>query len=148
MLIVVALFGFAFIAVLGYRILGDIRTDALSDGGMGVNATNILNDAYSNFPGWLDEAFVIVMVLIWIGVIVASFMIDTHPIFMAFSIIMLIFVWYVGAELANAYDNVLGTAEYSTASFPKTTWVMERFVTILVVMGFTILVALFGKSYI
>jgi len=146
MLIVLVLFGFAFLSVLSYDIYGDIRSDMLNDS-ISANSTNILNEYYSNFPGWLDEGFILVMILLWVGVIVSSFMIDTHPIFLALSILMLIFVWYVGGELANAYDDILGTSEYSITSFPKTTWVMGHFVEIVAIMGFTVLVALFGKSY-
>ena len=90
------------------------------------------------------------LVLLWIAVIVASFMLDSHPIFFVVTIILLPFIIFVGATMANVYDEAIlqDSENFPDAStdFPKINWVFSNILYIILGLASTTIIALYGKS--
>ena len=75
-------------------------------------------------------------------------MIDTHPIFFAVTVILLIIIFVIAMMLSNAYNEVTDDDAFSTsaASFPKMNWIMDHFLLVAIVIGLSATLALFAKN--
>lgn len=95
-----------------------------------------------------DNIFVAAVILMWIFVFVASFLIDSHPLFYGISLFLLVFIFIVGAVLGNTYldlSNADSMVEYA-ADYPKMNWIMEHILEFGVAVVFTTLLGLYGKN--
>lgn len=146
--VVVILFAFALIAPIGYDIFTELNDDIQSDGGISGSTKNISSDLHTRYPSAVDGLFFFAFILIWAFVVVASFMVDTKPYFLVFSIILLAALLFIGAELANAYDDFTND-EYSSIidKFPKTNFIMQHLFETIAVIAASILIVLFGKNH-
>ena len=93
-----------------------------------------------------DSAIIFFLILFWALIIVASFMIETHPVFFVFSFILLILMFTVVVVLGNTFDEIFTqdiTGE--RVSFPFTFWIMDNLLVISVVIGFSVLFAMFAR---
>lgn len=138
----------ALIGVIGYKVLYDANTEIQSDPDLDTNAKTASQTVTTNFPTIFDAGFVLVVVLMWALVIVASFNVDAHPIFMVFSIFLMTFVLFIGGTLANFYGEITNDDDLGTAadSFPKTTWIMQHLLHFTIAVVVSILIVLFGKN--
>jgi len=75
-------------------------------------------------------------------------MIDTHPLFFGISLILFVFVLGSSVYIGNFYeefvtgDDMLNTYQY----FPATHFIMTNIVTVLIVIGASIMIVLYGKT--
>lgn len=143
-----------FLIVLAYAVYivnqvgDDIRTDIINDDTMTTKSKQIINQKMDNYPTFWDDLFIVGLVFVWIMIIVASFLIDSHPIFFAISIILLIFMLVVAMYLGNSYEDFVSDDLFNgyVASYPKIHFIMTHLVEILVAIGITVLMTVYGKS--
>ena len=109
---------------------------------------DMLNTWNGAMPTTFDNVFIIMFVLLWVFVIVSSIFIDSHPVFLVISLILLVIMFTVVGVLSNSYESFIMDGDIYTfaASFPKMNFVMEHLVLFLVFMSFTGLIAVFGKN--
>jgi len=149
-LIVVVIFmiGFGLASIIGHQIFTDINTDIQADASIGAEAKEASSNLQDRYPKVLDGAFLLAVGLFWIFLIISSFMIDTHPIFFVVSIVLVIGTLIASSMLANVYEEVIGDSELSTYAedFPVTNWFNGHLLLIAIAMGFSVVIALYGKS--
>ena len=147
-IVVIILFAFALTIVFANLILSDMNTDIQADTDMSDVAKADLNNFSINFPQFMDNAFVLFLALMWVALIVTSFLVDTHPIFFILTIVLLVFVFIIGMIIANTYQDIAAEGEItaSAAQFPQMTWVFENFLLIIISMGMTSALALYAKA--
>lgn len=141
----IVLFVFIVMGLISFFLFGDISKDLLADDFLGDGAKDMIEDNNTKFPLWLDGAFVFLLLLFWAVTLALTFVIDSHPIFFTFAIIVLIFVIFIGAVLSNTYYDISqddDLIEYS-AQLPKTQWIMDR-LPIMVIMIITSMLLVFG----
>lgn len=122
----VVIFAVGITILLGRYILTEFY-DAIDDSG--ITQTQEMNDTQNeintSFLGF-DYAMVVLVAVIIIGLMITSFMIPTHPIFIVVNIIGIFFLVFLGMVLNNVYgeivageDEVLGTQadEYSLLNY-------------------------------
>lgn len=145
-LIILVVLGLA--AVFGAKIFGDLNTEIQADDDMDVHAKAAASTVNTNYAGWFDNAFVMVLVLLWVLLLVTSFMINSHPVFFVVTVILLLFVFVVGMVMSNTYQDVTADDDLSASAalFPKINFVMGNFLIILIVMGLTAGLALYAKN--
>lgn len=144
-IVFIVLFVFIVIGLIAFFLFGDISKDLQSDDFLGTEAKELIDDNTTKFPLWLDGAFVFLLILFWAVTLALTFVIDSHPIFFTFAIIVLIFVIFIGAVLSNTYYDISqddDLIEYS-AQLPKTQWIMDR-LPIMVIMIITSMLLVFG----
>lgn len=148
LLVMVVIFALSLVALVGYQFFGDINTDIQANSDLSNTSKQVSSDLYDRYPSAMDGIFVLAFVLLWGMVLVASFMIDSHPIFFIFTLILFIFVLFVGGILGNAYDEFIGMDDISglETSFPMTNWILSNFLIVIVVIGLSIALVLFGKN--
>jgi len=146
--IMIFLVVFSIVAIFGYKIFDELNTDIQADTTMDETARNETADLYARYPSTFDGAFILIFVLFWAFVIVSTFMIDTHPIFFIFTIVISVFVLFVGAILANTWTEINAEDDISglAASFPMTNYVLSHFVIYVLLIIFSVVISLFGKS--
>lgn len=146
-MIIVVMFVFAIISIYGMKIFDEIRPDILADVQDEPSANQTIENLHSRYPTTMDGAFIFAFVLIWCLIIVASFMIDTHPIFFVFTLALLAFIIISGALLSNAYGEITEDSELSTIAteFPMSNYIMNHLLIFTVAIGFSVAIAIFGK---
>jgi len=139
---------FAVIIVLSFKFLSEINTEIQSDTDFNPEAQANLQQTTSQFPLYMDNAFLITVVLFWVFIIISSFFIDTYPVFFIVSFLFLIFVFVVGMYLGNTYEDVMSDGELTTFadSFPKMAWIMSHLLLVLIVIGSSSALALYSNS--
>lgn len=110
----------------------------------GTEEYEVLEEYEDTTPGLLDGVFVFVLVGLWIITVVFALFIDTHPVFFVVSFIFLIFIVAVLAIFGNLGEEIL--ADFDGSGFPMSSWVFDNFLPIGLVMGFSIVIALFSKT--
>jgi hypothetical protein len=147
-LFLVVIFGFAVISIIGFVVFDDINTDLQNEADLSATTKSSVDDLNTRYPSFMDAGFILLLVLLWALVVVASFNIDSHPIFFIFSVILLGFLLWIGAEVSNVFIDITNDSDYSDAvsSFPMTSFVMSNLVVFLIAIGASALLALYGKS--
>lgn len=147
LIVVIVLVVLGIFSVIGYKFLYEENAVIQADADFSSEGQNVSQELTNNFPSIFDNLFLFVFVMLTIGGIVTSFLVDTHPIFFFINIFLLICVFFVLIHLANTYDDTMQDTEFASfaASFPYMTWVMTHLLPLGIVIGFIILTALFMK---
>jgi len=145
-IVVMVIFGL--VVLIGYQLFGDLNTDIQANSDLSNTSKQSSADLYARYPSFFDGLFLFLMILLWGFVLVASFMIDSHPIFFVFAIILLVFVLLIGGSLSNFWDEISGDDGFSTEanSFPITDWILSNIIIVVLIVGFSVIIALYGKS--
>ena len=139
---------FAIVTITGYYIWTQMSTEITNETNNSWVAGNLTEMTTDRYPSVFDGIFVFVFIMLWIMVIIASFLIDTHPIFFGISLILLIFIFAASVMLANFFDEYFSDAEFGsvTDNFPMTVWIIEHYLMFTIGIGSTILLSLYGKA--
>ena len=144
--IIVALISFGMLSVIGWSIWNEfspeIRTEINTPE---ANATMDVVD--NNFIPLMDGGFMFVFIGLWVFAIIASFMIDTHPIFFVISLILLITILAASAFLSNMYVEFMEDPSYSgyVTAFPITNFILSNLLIVTIIIGASIMLALYAK---
>jgi len=151
--ILLVVFAFALITLSVYRGYTEaepsIRASLNETGVSTVNQSLASLDVISNnFPSVFDGAILVILIGLWIFALVSAYFIDSHPLFLILSVILLIFVLIASAIITNAGQEILDDSVFSsvTGSFPITTWIISHLLIVILVIGFSIVAVLYGKS--
>lgn len=150
MFIPIFMFILAISILVAYLILTNINTNfqALDADQMPSNAKSVVSEQKDSFVSLWDGIFAFLFIGLSMGAIIGAFLIDTHPIFMVLSIIMLVSFIIVGAVLANAYyevesaDSFLAFAE----EFRAMHYMMNHLALYVLIEGILIMLALYTRS--
>jgi Ca2+/Na+ antiporter len=104
-----------------------------------------MTDLHTSFPSVFDSVFLVAMILFWIATIVASFMIDSHPIFFVATLLLLIFTIFFSAIVSNTFSEVTADESINADEFPITRFIMEYLPYFLLFIGFSVAIVLYGK---
>ena len=147
-LVISMLFVLGIAGLLINNVFDELNDDIQSDSTISNTSKNFSQSIYDRTPKIMDSVFIFVFVLLWGMVIVASFSIDSHPVFFIFSVILIIFSAFIGMELAKYYDEMANDEDFSSYSpnYPMTNFVFDHFLGFILAMGFSVLIVLYGKS--
>jgi len=148
MMIVLVLLGMAILGLVANNMFKELNDDIQADPDIGANVKTQTQTLKDGFPTWMDNAFLLATVLLWLFLIISSFVIDTHPAFFVVSLILLIFAFGVTMMLSNTFEELTEDDEYATGEtdFPITFWIMDNLLLLIIIMGGSILVTLYGKN--
>ena len=99
------------------------------------------------FPTF-DNMILFVLVVLSIGLIITSFFIPTHPIFLVINVFGIFFLAFLGMLLSNMYADIIAESEemasvYST--FPKLNFVMNKLPWIACILVFIVTIVQYSK---
>lgn len=106
-----------------------------------------LNDMDVAFPTF-DNMILFVLVVLSIGLIITSFFIPTHPIFIVINVFGIFFLAFLGMLLSNMYADIIAESTelasvYST--FPKLNFVMNQLPWIACILVFIVTIVQYSK---
>jgi hypothetical protein len=107
-----------------------------------------IDSAFENVNVYgVQRGFVIFFGFLVIGILVSSFLIRVHPVFIFIYIITLGMAIFTSIYLANTYQMVAENAAFAaiTANFASITFVMQHIGKILLGVGALSMVIIFGK---
>jgi len=99
------------------------------------------------FPTF-DNMILVVLILLAIGLIITSFLIPTHPIFMVINVFGIFFLCFLGMILSNLYADIIANSPDLAAvytSFPKLTFVMNQLPWIAAILVFLITIIQYSR---
>ena len=99
------------------------------------------------FPTF-DNMILFVIVVLAIGLIITSFLIPTHPIFLVVNVFGIFFLAFLGMLLSNLYADIIAESEelasvYST--FPKLNFIMNQLPWIACILVFLSTIIQYSK---
>lgn len=97
----------------------------------------------------VQRGFLLFFGLLCVGILVSSFMIKVHPIFIFIYIITLSSAIFTSVYLANAYQLIAENPEFLaiTSQYTTMTYVMQHIVKILLGVGAMSMIVIFGKLF-
>lgn len=147
-MLVVVLFVIGIASIIGYVVIKDVNDDVQADPSMNNQSKQTLDTMTTQYPSMMDNAFVFILGLMWCLAIIASFFVDTHPIFLILACVILLFVVFVSASIENVYAEFIDEPDLAAAavSFPKTNWIMDHMVLTILAIAISIAMAMYGKN--
>ena len=145
--IVIFLFAFGILTFFIFKTSDTINDVIQEDTELTNESKAIYDDFNDSYPNIFDAAFIMAIIVLWITALIFSFFIDTNPLLFGIIIFLLIFIFYIGASLSNQFSDIMDESDNAVqaAEFPMTNWVFDNFLVIIVIISFTILIALFAK---
>lgn len=140
---------FTIVTFFSYKVYTDVKPMLDDDLDYSMTEINETIDAtYNRFPSVFDGLIVFMFIGLWVLVIVASMMIDAHPLFFGVTVLLLAVVIVMGMFLGNFYEETMLDADLSgvSDSFPMTNWILTNMLYIGLAIGFSIAISLYAKS--
>ena len=123
-------------------ITSGLRTANLNNSVEGTSAINTLNDFGIN---GIQRGFFWLFIGLCISVLISSFYIDTHPVWLFLYIIFLGITVLIGTYLGNTYQSMLSISAFDGFQQGYITLVMSHIVQIMIGVGAVSFIIIFGK---
>jgi len=145
--IVIVLIIFIFILMTLYPLFSDINVDVQNDPDLPNATKEMVQTQFTNFPLTFDNLFLFMLALFWMLVLIASFMIDAHPIFFIVAVILIAVLVIVGAVISNTYEELELDADFDNFgdAFPTIHFFMEHIVAFILAIAFSVSFVLYAK---
>jgi hypothetical protein len=142
-------------AVLGFtlliasKILSSFWT-AVDDGGMTTAATNSTRVAFNAVPATFDYSMLFIMIGLTIGLVVTSFQIPSHPIFMVINFFGIFFLVWLAMTMSNMYGEMTASADspflVEIEQYPITAFIINYMPYICILLTLIMTVVMFAKG--
>ena len=118
--------------------------EIVTSSGLNMNITQYGVDAIKSF----DSIIIFLLIVFTIWVIVASFYIQTNPIFFVIGVLGLIPIIIMSGYLSNMYNSFVDTGNFNdfTQNFTTIPSLMERLPYFILIIGVLIIIALYAKD--
>lgn len=141
--LVVVGIGFIMIAPMAKEINADLQAEV----GFAPEAKSVAQSTVGDYPERMDNVYFLMFFLLWIFMIGAAFFSNTHPIFLAVSILLVVFILGMSMLLGDAYEELQDDPDFSefTGSYPKMNWIMGNILKVFVMMTLSTLMVLYTR---
>lgn len=144
----VLVFSIIMTLVLSKYILVQFNTALEDDNLHTTESRQSLADMNVAFPTF-DNMILVVLILLSVGLIITSFFIPTHPIFMVVNVFGIFVLCFIGMLLSNLYKDIIDESTelasvYNT--FPKLNFVMNQLPWIAAILVFIVTIVQYSKS--
>jgi len=138
--IIIILLAFGLFSIFTRYIFHEVNTDMQADQDMSNDSKTMMNNFDTKQASIFDNGFLLIFILLWIWGMVAAFMINSHPIFFVFTVIILIFVCIFAMMIGNSYQDITNDPDLASivAQYPIQTWMLTHLLIVAIVVGFSI----------
>jgi len=146
--IVILLIVWGAMSLIGNSILKEINDDFQADSNYNEDAKENLQTTTTGYPQTMDSSYLVILILAWIGVIIASLNALEHPIFFIIALIFISALLFIGAVLSNFYEDLANTDTLisSAADFPVTYFVNGNMVLVVLVIVASVVVTMYARE--
>lgn len=126
----------------------DLRGDFNSTADFSAESKSLINNNVDQFPSLFDNLVFLAYVLLMVGLVISVFLVDTQPIFLILTIVLIFFSIVALMILSNVYDDLMTDSDLSAFAgrFPKTQWLMTHLVEIAIGAAFMTIISLYAKQ--
>lgn len=146
--IVILLLTVAFGLVFAKMTFDDINDDLLADDDLHADAKATLTQVNSGYTVWSDAIFGFLFFGLVIFLLISSYLIDSHPVFLIISALMFIFVVFGIANVSNTFEETMNESEFTDlqADYPIMMFIMTHLVLLITITFALMLIILYGKQ--
>jgi len=143
----IVLFVFIFISMIVFQsyqeISPSLKESLIEDGGN--ESVKVITDLDTRYPATFDALGVLLFFLMWMVVIVATFVRSNHPLFFVVSIVIFVFILISISLLNNFYDELSedDSLDGMTTSFPMSSWLLSNLFFVVLITGFTVFLTMY-----
>lgn len=123
---------------------------AIDDSGMKTPAVQQVEDAYKAVPATFDYSVLFILVGLTIGLVVTSFQIPSHPIYMVINVFGIFFLVWLAMAMSNMYGEMVAGADspflVEIEQIPITAFIINYMPYICVGLVFLSTVIMFAKG--
>lgn len=129
------------------QILDPINADVQSDTEMSAQSKTIAADTAGGYSSIWDLTIPVLLAFFWMGALITSQFIDTKPVFFVFTIVGIIVLLLVAFSMEGVYEDTISSGDYTgiETTFPKIHFLMQNIVIVILVIAFSVGVALYAK---
>lgn len=143
----VLVFTLVFVLVVSKYILVEFDKALDEDGLHTTESKQSIVDMNVAFPTF-DNMILVVIILLAIGLIMTSFLIPSHPIFMVVNVFGIFFLCFIGMVLSNLYADIIAESTelasvYST--FPKMNFIVNQLPWIAAILVFIVTIVQYSR---
>jgi hypothetical protein len=135
--------------LIGQKVLNGFFA-AVDEGGLTTVAINQTRDAVSTVPATFDYGMLFVVIGLTIGLVITSFQIPTHPVFMIINFFGIFVLVLLAMAMSNMYGEMIAGADSPfldvAESFPLTAFMINYLPYICVILSFLSTVIMFSKG--
>ena len=146
---IIAAFFIAAIGILVAYAASDLMNDAFQDNtNIPVDTKSQFNDFNTKFPNIFDWVFMTVFIGIIIGGIMLSYIVPANPIIFVVMILFTLVIGGLGGYISNAWEsstNDGGLMQNSASYFTMTDFVMNHFLTIIIIVFLLMTIVFYAK---
>ena len=147
LLLMIVLFGVGLgVLVLNFT-FDAITTDLLTsiDSEAGIKALQAQDRLWTA----VGNAFVFFMVAQFLGIIISSFVINTHPAYFVVFVVIAVFMLLLSPIISNVYETVASAPDFITTAneLEGMNWILLNLPLVMLIQLFISGVVLFGKRY-
>lgn len=148
MFLIVGLFGFALFAILGGKVFSEMNDFIQTDDDMSTENKDITQNLFDKYADVFDAAFITVLFFAWLALIATAYAFSDSPVWFIITIVIILITLYVGAELANTYDDATSDSDLLATRnlFPMTNLIMSNFLLTIIVFAASAILAMYGGS--
>jgi hypothetical protein len=146
--IVILLMIWGLMSLIGNYALKEVTEDFVNDPDVDSYAAANLEATNEGYPKTMDSSYLVILIIAWLGVIIASMNALEHPIFFVVAIIFVACLLFVGATLSNFYEEIASQDELveSAADFPVSYFVNQRMVLVVLAIIATVIVTMYARE--
>lgn len=129
-------------------IFDEANTKLQDSDSLSANSKQFSQDNQSKFPKTMDMLFLIIFAGLSISIFIGAFLLNTHPLFFIFTVIILAFFVIIAAILGNVYEEFTARPVFSAveSSYIVIPFVMQNFTMSILGIGMLLLLGLFAKA--
>jgi len=133
--------------IISGHIYSEINDDMQADTTLSQDAKDLINEQEEGYASLFDGLILFVFLLMWIFVLVASYQVDSHPVFFIVTLILLVFIIIASAYLGNAMEELSQDAELGVtfAQYPVANWILNNLVLVSMTISFSIVIVMYAK---
>jgi|26BtaG_2_1085354.scaffolds.fasta_scaffold11047_2 glucan phosphoethanolaminetransferase (alkaline phosphatase superfamily) len=149
-MVIILLIAFALITYFSTYVFNDLNDDIQADADMDATAQAMVQTQHDNFHGLFDGLFMLFFVLMWCLVLVASYTTDTKPIFIIFTLVLMIFVFIATVYMGNSYEEIANDdalADDVVPLYPMAHHVLTHLLIYAICIGLSAVGVMFAKNY-
>lgn len=128
LLILMFVFMFALFSITAKWFSGQLNTEIQADPDLANLSKTTYAELDSNLTGWIDNAFTLLVIILVLGVVLTSYMVDAHPAFIGIAILLLLVLIIVSMYVSNIYEEVATDELFlsTSLSIPKMHWILSH----------------------
>jgi len=145
-MIIITVFVFSLLAIVGYQIFGELNTDVQASD-LNTEAKLTSANMYARYPSTLDGAFLFMFILMWILLLVSLWFVDSNPLFVIIVVIIFVILLIAAGMLSNFWEDFSTDPDFDFASnFTATYFIMNNLLLVLTVVMFSGLFVMYMKN--